>query len=679
MIEMTPRGGPSATELTVTTPASRARSEEIGRITNTLHKACKGGADVREYLTEIAVTLHDELKQTDDQVKDVINLATQYDTMIMAKAKGAIGMTYALSGVPGDLVGKAIASAMKLEPGTPMHNFVAGVAGGMTAVAFKAVLTRVIGSSIQDSRWMQADVDKLHPVMKEEAERRDTLGHKLKMTALGGTGFNVRNPVTGGISSSTQLLAENEPRAKPLGIIQGALKPGYVINQIAGFSLTSAAGALSGVVENYFDDLHGAEFLFGRDDWKDRYTALSDGRTNSGKGSHLNAVWDHAKSPQKWVEGVTTLSALSAVASETMEALGLGVGAGAARVAKGGAEALFTANKTSAAQTALELVKNPAFRASREGVGNAAALLPNAYSYLQQGVFGLAYQEIERAVANKLHPAAADITEEGGSGARTPDGTPAPSVGTEARTPDGTPAPSVGTEARTPDGTPAPSVGTEARTPDGTPAPSVGTEARTPDGTPAPSVGTEARTPDGTPAPSVGTEARTPDGTPAPSVGTEARTPDGTPAPSVGTEARTPDGTPAPSTGTRTKVPSEAAASDSDSVFSQHSGSLRNTPPGRSQAMRTAGDTNAWWQAFPGLANIKNPKPEKLTQAHFEEIINSLETEAERMSERIAEMIPLPDSLPTSSASSVASGSSASSEAAGPAGSPEPEESKKAS
>ncbi|WP_288478315.1 hypothetical protein [uncultured Pantoea sp.] len=619
MIEMTPRGGPSATELTVTTPASRARSEEIGRITNTLHKACKGGADVREYLTEIAVTLHDELKQTDDQVKDVINLATQYDTMIMAKAKGAIGMTYALSGVPGDLVGKAIASAMKLEPGTPMHNFVAGVAGGMTAVAFKAVLTRVIGSSIQDSRWMQADVDKLHPVMKEEAERRDTLGHKLKMTALGGTGFNVRNPVTGGISSSTQLLAENEPRAKPLGIIQGALKPGYVINQIAGFSLTSAAGALSGVVENYFDDLHGAEFLFGRDDWKDRYTALSDGRTNSGKGSHLNAVWDHAKSPQKWVEGVTTLSALSAVASETMEALGLGVGAGAARVAKGGAEALFTANKTSAAQTALELVKNPAFRASREGVGNAAALLPNAYSYLQQGVFGLAYQEIERAVANKLHPAAADITEEGGSGARTPDGTPAPSVGTEARTPDGTPAPSVGTEARTPDGTPAPSVGTEARTPDGTPAPS------------------------------------------------------------VGTEARTPDGTPAPSTGTRTKVPSEAAASDSDSVFSQHSGSLRNTPPGRSQAMRTAGDTNAWWQAFPGLANIKNPKPEKLTQAHFEEIINSLETEAERMSERIAEMIPLPDSLPTSSASSVASGSSASSEAAGPAGSPEPEESKKAS
>ncbi|MCX2200596.1 hypothetical protein LDO48_10595 [Pantoea agglomerans] len=533
-------------------------------------------------------------------------------------------MTYALSGVPGDLIGKGIASAMKLEPGTPMHNFVAGVAGGggMTAVAFKAVLTRVIGSSIQDSRWMQADMDALEPLMKDEAEKRETFGHKLKMTALGGTGFNVRNPVTGGISSATQLLPENKPRPEPLGIIQGALKPGYAINQIAGFGLTSAAGALSGVVENYYDNLHGAEFLFGRNDWKDRYMSLSSGHTNSGEGSHFDAVWEHAKAPKRWVEGVTTLSALSAVASETMEALGLGIGAGAARVTKGGAEKLFTSGKTSAAETALDLANKSGFRVSRESIGNAAALVPNAYSYLQQGVFGLLYQEAERAVANKLHPKPADATEE-----------EAP----------------------------------------------VSSGARTPEGAPAPSVGTEARTPEGTPAPSVGTEARTPEGTPAPSVGTEARTPEGTPAPSVGTEARTPAGTPAPSTGTRAKGPSEEGESDSDSVHSHNSGPLRNTPPERSSEMRAAGDTSAWWHSFPDLANIKSPQPEKLTQADYEAIIAVLEAEAEKMSERIAEMIPLPDSLPTSSASSVTSGSSASSEAAGPAGSPEPEETKKAS
>ncbi|WP_235330844.1 hypothetical protein [Pantoea agglomerans] len=504
---------------------------------------------MRDYLAGIAVTLHDELHQTDDQVKDVIKLAHSCDTMIMAKAKGAIGMTYALSGVPGDLVGKGIASAMKLEPGTPMHNFVAGVAGGMTAVAFKAVLTRVIGSSIQDSRWMQADMDALEPLMKDEAEKRETFGHKLKMTALGGTGFNVRNPVTGGISSATQLLPENKPRPEPLGIIQGALKPGYAINQIAGFGLTSAAGALSGVVENYYDNLHGAEFLFGRNDWKDRYMSLSSGHTNSGEGSHFDAVWEHAKAPKRWVEGVTTLSALSAVASETMEALGLGIGAGAARVTKGGAEKLFTSGKTSAAETALDLANKSGFRVSRESIGNAAALVPNAYSYLQQGVFGLLYQEAERAVANKLHPKPADATEE-----------EAP----------------------------------------------VSSGARTPEGAPAPSVGTEARTPAGTPAPSVGTEARTPEGTPAPSVGTDARTPAGTPAPSVGTEARTPAGTPAPSTGTRAKGPSEQGESDSDSVHSHNSGPLRNTPPERSSEMRAAGDTSAWWHSFPDLANIKS-------------------------------------------------------------------------
>ncbi len=576
-IEMPTRGGPSTTEVTATTPAARARSAEISRITATLHNACKGGENVRDYLAGIAVTLHDELHQTDDQVKDVIKLAHSCDTMIMAKAKGAIGMTYALSGVPGDLVGKGIASAMKLEPGTPMHNFVAGVAGGMTAVAFKAVLTRVIGSSIQDSRWMQADMDALEPLMKDEAEKRETFGHKLKMTALGGTGFNVRNPVTGGISSATQLLPENKPRPEPMGIIQGALKPGYAINQIAGFGLTSAAGALSGVVENYYDNLHGAEFLFGRNDWKDRYKALSSGHTNSGEGSHFDAVWEHAKAPKRWVEGVTTLSALSAVASETMEALGLGIGAGAARVTKGGAEKLFTSGKTSAAETALDLANKSGFRVSRESIGNAAALVPNAYSYLQQGVFGLLYQEAERAVANKLHPKPADATEE---------------------------------------------------------------------------------------------EAPMSSG---------ARTPEGAPAPSVGTEARTPAGTPAPSTGTRAKGPSEEGESDSDSVHSHNSGPLRNTPPERSSEMRAAGDTSAWWQSYPGLANIKSPQPEKLTQADYGAIIAVLEAEAEKMSERIAEMIPLPDSLPTSSASSVASGSSASSEAAGPAGSPEPEETKKAS
>ena len=635
-IELASRGGPSTSAVATTTPAARARLAEIGRIANTLHNACRGGADVHEYLDDIAVALHDDLHQTDDQVKDVLKFARSCDTMIMAKAKGAIGMTYALSGVPGDLVGKGIASAMKLEPGTPMHNFVAGVAGGMTAVAFKAVLTRVIGSSIQDSRWMQADMDALHPLMQEEAKKRDTFLHKLKMTALGGTGFNVRNPITGGISSATQLLPENKPRPEPMGIIQGTLKPGYAINQIAGFGLTSGAGSLSGVVENYYDNLHGAEFLFGRNDWKDRYMALSNGKKNSGEGSHFDAVWAHAKSPKRWVEGVTTLSALSVVASEAMEALGLGTGAGAARVAKGGFEKIFTDGQKGAAEAALELAKKGSFRASRESVGNAAALIPNAYSYFQQGLFGLLYKEAEGAVANKLRPKAAATTGEGApvsSGARPPAGEP--------------PVAGPSTEPQAP--------AEEARRESSPEAPVV--EARRESSPEAPEV--EARRESSSEAPVV--EARRESSPEAPII--EVPRESSPQAPAV--EAR------------RSDSPA-AGESDSASVHSHTSGPLRNTPPGRSPEMRRS-DTYAWWQTFPGLANIKSPRPEHLTQADYEAIIALLETEAEKMSERIAEMIPLPDSLPTSSASSAASGSSASSEAAGPAGSPEPEEPKKAS
>lgn len=633
-IELASRGGPSTSAVTTTTPAARARLAEIGRIANTLHNACRGGADVHEYLDDIAVALHDDLHQTDDQVKDVLKFARSCDTMIMAKAKGAIGMTYALSGVPGDLVGKGIASAMKLEPGTPMHNFVAGVAGGMTAVAFKAVLTRVIGSSIQDSRWMQAEMDSLHPLMQEEAKKRDTFLHKLKMTALGGTGFNARNPITGGVSSATQLLPENKPRPEPMGIIQAALKPGYAINQIAGFGLTWGAGSLSGVVENYYDNLHGAEFLFGRNDWKDRYMALSDGKKNSGEGSHFDAVLAHAKSPKRWVEGVTTLSALSVVASEAMEALGLGSGAGAARVAKGGFEKIFTDGQKGAAETALELAKKGSFRASRESVGNAAALIPNAYSYFQQGLFGLLYKEAESAVANKLRPkAAATIEEEApvSSGARPPAGEP-----------------------------PVAGPSTEAEVP------AEETRRESPE---ASEVEARRESPE---APVV--EIPRESSPQAPEV--EAHRESSPEAEVV--EIPRESSPQAPAVDARRSDSPAAGESDSASIHSHTSGPLRNTPPGRSPEMRR-GDTYAWWQTFPGLASIKSPQPEKLTQADYEAIIALLESEAEKMSERIAEMIPLPDSLPTSSASSAASGSSASSEAAGPAGSPEPEEPKKAS
>jgi len=330
-----------------------------------------------------------------------------------------------------------------------------------------------------------------------------------------------------------------------------------------------------------------------------------------------------------------------------MEALGLGTGSGAARVAKGGFEKIFTDGQKGAAETALELAKKGSFRASRESVGNAAALIPNAYSYFQQGLFGLLYKEAESAVANKLRPkAAATIEEEAPvrSGARPPAGEP--------------PVAGPSTEAEVP------AEETRRESPE---APEVEARRESPE---APVV--EIPRESSPQAPEV--EARresTPD---APEV--EARRESSPEAEVV--EIPRESSPQAPAVDARRSDSPAAGESDSASVHSHTSGPLRNTPPGRSPEMRRS-DTYAWWQTFPGLASIKSPQPEKLTQADYEAIIALLESEAEKMSERIAEMIPLPDSLPTSSASSAASGSSASSEAAGPAGSPEPEEPKKAS
>ncbi|MGP3591662.1 hypothetical protein [Vagococcus sp. WN89Y] len=625
--------------------AAAARNEEIGRIAHALEDKCTGGAEIRDYLREIAVVLHDEMGQTADDVKDVIKNAHHHDRNTSALAEGAIGLTYALSGMPGDLIGKGIASAMGLQGGTPAHDFVTGLAGGLTAVGFKAVLSKVIGNSLQNGKWMQADMDALAPVMQEVMKKRNTLGHQFKQAALGGTGYDIRNPFTGAVSTGTQMLEENAPRAKPMGILEGARQAGYLGNQATGLALTIGAGALSGVIQNRFDNMHGAEFLFGRNDWQERYQALSSGRKHSAEGGRFDELKQNAKTPKTWLDAMRNLVALSQIA----EGIGLGTGLGVANITKGAARTSLTSALAHAPATAQELMKNPSFRAIREGVGQAAYLIPAAGAYFEQGAAGIMYNELKRAVLNKLHPAEENESSSSSTSTTTEDSP----VSSGARTPDGSPpeseAASVGTLARTPDGSPpeseAASVGTLARTPDGSPpeseAASVGTLARTPDGSPPESE-----------AASVGTLARTPDGSPPESE-----------AASVGTLARTPDGSPpeseAASVGERAKTPSDAGrseSSDSASIRTHYSGTLRNTPPPRSEEMRAQGDTHPWWTDFPNAPKTQpGPKPETLSPDEAKALAAHIETEAQEMNTRIAEMIPLPKSEPASSAASVKS------------------------
>ncbi|ESS59855.1 hypothetical protein EDP2_1348 [Enterobacter cloacae S611] len=651
-------------------PTQAARLQEIARIERTLETESVGGAEVREHMHGVAVRLA-EMGETADDVATVIQNARKNDKGTSALAEAAMGLAYGLSGMPGDLAGKALAQKLNLEPGTPGHDFVTGLTGGLTAVAFKAVVSKLVDNSLKDGKWMQADKEALEPFMQEVMKRHESTGHKVKNAALGGSGYNMRNPVTAAISAGTQKLAENAPSTKPVEILKGIGKPGYLINQGAGLLLTTGAGAASGVVQNQFDHLHGAEYLFGRHDWQERYMALASGRKHSAEGGRFDALKNNLTTPKNWGKAVLNLVALS----QLVEGFALGGGLGLANMSKSAASKAMASSMSKGLGSVNDVMKNSTNRAIRELVGQGAYLPVAAVAYFSQGAAAIAYDAMKKATKNALGLGDGSRTSSSSStNTDTTDGSAHLTSGE--RTPEGTSAPEAGTEARASTEPPAPEAGTEARAVTETPAPEAGTEARASTETPAPEAGTEARASTESPAPEAGTEARASTASPAPEAGTGARASTASPAPEAGTEARASTETPAAIAGTRTKTPSEASKPDSASVHSKASGALPKTPSEYLHALLEEMDPQELVRAFPEREDILTPHPERITPAMFAAIIEHLEAEAEKMSERIAEMIPLPDSLPTSSASSVASGPSASSEAAAPAGSPEPEAAK---
>ncbi|WP_367165495.1 hypothetical protein [Kosakonia cowanii] len=595
--------------------------------------------------------------ETADDVATVIQNARKNDKGTSALAEAAMGLAYGLSGMPGDLAGKALAHKLNLEPGTPGHDFVTGLTGGLTAVAFKAVVSKLVDNSLKDGKWMQADKEALEPFMQEVMKRHESTGHKVKNAALGGSGYNMRNPVTAAISAGTQKLAENAPSTKPVGILKGIGKPGYLINQGAGLLLTTGAGAASGVVQNQFDHLHGAEYLFGRHDWQERYMALASGRKHSAEGGRFDALKNNLTTPKNWGKAVLNLVALS----QLVEGFALGGGLGLANMSKSAASKAMASSMSKGLGSVDDVMKNSTNRAIRELAGQGAYLPVAAVAYFSQGAAAIAYDAMKKAAKNAL-------------GLGDGSSTSSSSSSTNTDTTDGSAHLTSGE--RTPEGTSASVSGTEARASTASPAPEAGTEARASRESPAPEVSTEARASTDSPAPEVSTEARASTDSPAPEAGTEARASTESPAPEGGTGARASTETPAAIAGTRTKTPSEASKPDSASVHSKASGALPKTPSEYLHALLEELDPQELLRAFPEREDILTPHPERITPAMFAAIIEHLEAEAEKMSERIAEMIPLPDSLPTSSASSVASGPSASSEAAAPAGSPAPEAAK---
>ncbi len=389
-MELQQRNARPATTTAGVGASGEARQQEIDRITHLLENYFPGGEEIRDNLHQKATELHDEIGHTADDVKATIANGENLDRITSSLEGGAGALGYALSGVPGDLIGKGIAQNLGLHAGTPIHDFVTGMASGVTAVGLKAILEKLLADSLKDTKWLQADGEKLEPFMQAVMEKRDSALHKIGQAGLGGLGFDARNVVTGGLSAGTQTLKENDPRNPPVGILAGAKKPGYVANQSVGTILTVAAGSMSGVVQNNYNKLHGPEFLFGRTDWKERYQALSDtsvsGQIINGAKSRVTTAAKDAATPQKWGAGILSLLTTNQLAE--MGALGAGLGGTniAKSAAREGVMKAVTGNTPALPQ---DLLTNPAFRALREGAAQAANLPAAGIAYFMQGLAGV--------------------------------------------------------------------------------------------------------------------------------------------------------------------------------------------------------------------------------------------------------------------------------------------------
>ncbi|WP_426447681.1 hypothetical protein [Siccibacter colletis] len=391
-IELSNRGSQETQSAARANQAATARQKNINDIAHILTDYFP--ADIAK---EKATALHDELGQKPSDVEAVIKKGYEFDRVTKA-FEGAVGaLGYAMSDVPGDLIGKGICHQLGLQPGTHVHDMVSGMAGGMTAVGFKAVLEKVFANSVKDTKWLQADMDALEPYMQEVVKKRDNGVHKVAQAAMGGSGFDARNIFTGSVAVGTAALPENDPHAPPSGILESTTKPGYIGNKVVGGVLTAAAGSLSGVVQNKYDRLHGAEFLFGRTDWKERYQALSNTNTISeqiykgGKSRLAIAGRDAFTTGDNWRAGLANLATPNQIA----EKLALGVGLGLTNMAKTGARENVLADALSS--TGLDrtsLLSSPAFRARVEAAAQGANLGAAALAYFGQGLAGVSTTEL---------------------------------------------------------------------------------------------------------------------------------------------------------------------------------------------------------------------------------------------------------------------------------------------
>ncbi|MCU5773106.1 hypothetical protein N5923_09870 [Erwiniaceae bacterium BAC15a-03b] len=361
--EQTRGNGLSRTNSSNSTSSTGSVESESQRNISELHNLLRdyfpGGEGMEELMHERATGL-DEMGYDRDSAKAVLSKGMKLDD-ITAAAEGALTtVSFAASGFPAETLSKAANLFFNTTKGSLTSDVIGGVMAGGSAIVLKAYSDKVLANAVKDAKWMVADHDKLEPVMQELVDRREGLGHSMQQALLGGTGFNARNLVTGSAAVGTAMVAEKERLAA---------------NTTLGTALTPAAGALSSVVANRNNSLHGPEFLLGRTDWRERFqqldqTSISGQMVSGTKDRLITAAQDMLTSPRQIAKGLMNPFSGNMVAETMTLAAGLG--------GVNGLKNLTRAHMQSGTENL----------ASQQAVEQAVNLVTSAGAYALQGIAG---------------------------------------------------------------------------------------------------------------------------------------------------------------------------------------------------------------------------------------------------------------------------------------------------
>ncbi|WP_067705490.1 hypothetical protein [Erwinia sp. ErVv1] len=212
-------------------------------------------ADFHQLIEDRTRQLH-AMNETPESIEAVLTKGSRLDRVAQVSRGAVRAIPFAVASVAFDRIPQLSAFAH----GAAQLGMHAGLQSGIADTFGCALLDKATA----DTQWLAAEHNELEPVMQQAAEaKQPTTGRLAAEYAAAIQAYSVRNVVRLGTAAAVTATAG----AKTAAAVDSWLTAG------GGLAAGGAMSAVTHAVNSKYSR-EGAEYLFGRMDWKQRYSAL---------------------------------------------------------------------------------------------------------------------------------------------------------------------------------------------------------------------------------------------------------------------------------------------------------------------------------------------------------------------------------------------------------------------